>query len=47
MAVDDAATTQNKMILDRLGAARVSAFDLDDSMVELARRRLHGRPVSL
>ena len=36
-----------QVILDRLGAAQVSAFDLDDSMVELARRRLHGRPVSL
>jgi ubiquinone/menaquinone biosynthesis C-methylase UbiE len=36
-----------EVILDRLGARRVTAFDLDDSMVELARRRLHGRPVSL
>ncbi|MCT7656895.1 class I SAM-dependent methyltransferase [Mycobacterium deserti] len=36
-----------EVILDRLGAARVTAFDLDESMVELARRRLHGRPVSL
>ncbi|HYZ69751.1 MAG TPA: class I SAM-dependent methyltransferase [Mycobacterium sp.] len=36
-----------EVILDRLGAERVTAFDLDDSMVELARRRLHGRPVSL
>jgi len=36
-----------EVILDRLGAATVSAFDLDESMVELARRRLHGRPVSL
>jgi len=34
-------------IKDRLGAERVTAFDLDDSMVELARRRLHARPVSL
>jgi ubiquinone/menaquinone biosynthesis C-methylase UbiE len=36
-----------QVILDRLGAADVTAFDLDESMVELARRRLHGRPVSL
>jgi ubiquinone/menaquinone biosynthesis C-methylase UbiE len=36
-----------EVILDRLGAERVTAFDLDNSMVELARRRLHGRPVSL
>jgi ubiquinone/menaquinone biosynthesis C-methylase UbiE len=36
-----------QVILDRLGAEKVTAFDLDDSMVELARRRLHGRPVSL
>lgn len=36
-----------QVILDRLGAARVSAFDLDESMVELARKRLHDRPVSL
>ena len=36
-----------EVILDRLGAARVTAFDLDESMVELAQRRLHGRPVSL
>jgi ubiquinone/menaquinone biosynthesis C-methylase UbiE len=36
-----------EVILDRLGAERVTAFDLDDSMVDLARRRLHGRPVSL
>jgi ubiquinone/menaquinone biosynthesis C-methylase UbiE len=35
-----------EVILDRLGAASVTAFDLDESMVELARRRLHGRPVS-
>jgi 2-polyprenyl-3-methyl-5-hydroxy-6-metoxy-1,4-benzoquinol methylase len=35
------------VILDRLGAERVTAFDLDESMVELARRRLHARPVSL
>ena len=37
----------SEVILDRLGAERVTAFDLDDSMVELARRRLHARPVSL
>jgi ubiquinone/menaquinone biosynthesis C-methylase UbiE len=36
-----------EVILDRLGAAQVTAFDLDESMVELARKRLHGRPVSL
>jgi 2-polyprenyl-3-methyl-5-hydroxy-6-metoxy-1,4-benzoquinol methylase len=36
-----------QVILDRLGAERVTAFDLDESMVELAQRRLHGRPVSL
>jgi len=36
-----------EVILDRLGADRVTAFDLDQSMVELARKRLHGRPVSL
>jgi ubiquinone/menaquinone biosynthesis C-methylase UbiE len=36
-----------EVILDRLGAEKVTAFDLDESMVELARRRLHGRPVSL
>jgi ubiquinone/menaquinone biosynthesis C-methylase UbiE len=36
-----------EVILDRLGAANVTAFDLDESMVELAQRRLHGRPVSL
>jgi ubiquinone/menaquinone biosynthesis C-methylase UbiE len=36
-----------EVILDRLGAASVTAFDLDESMVELARKRLHGRPVSL
>jgi predicted RNA methylase len=35
------------VILDRLGAERVTAFDLDESMVELARRRLHERAVSL
>jgi ubiquinone/menaquinone biosynthesis C-methylase UbiE len=37
----------SEVILDRLGAERVTAFDLDDSMVELARRRLHARLVSL
>jgi ubiquinone/menaquinone biosynthesis C-methylase UbiE len=37
----------SQVILDRLGAAEVTAFDLDESMVELARKRLHGRPVSL
>ena len=36
-----------EVILDRLNADRVTAFDLDDSMVDLARRRLHGRPASL
>ncbi|KDE97119.1 Methyltransferase domain protein [uncultured Mycobacterium sp.] len=36
-----------EVILDRLGAAWVAAFDLDESMVELAQRRLHGRPVQL
>ncbi|HET6736627.1 class I SAM-dependent methyltransferase [Mycobacterium sp.] len=36
-----------EVILDRLGAAKVTAFDLDDSMVEMARKRLHARPVSL
>lgn len=37
----------SEVLIDRLGAQRVTAFDLDDSMVELARRRLHGRPVEL
>lgn len=36
-----------EVILDRLGAADVVAFDLDESMVDLACKRLHGRPVSL
>lgn len=36
-----------EVILDRLHARRVTAFDFDESMVELARRRLHNRPVSL
>jgi ubiquinone/menaquinone biosynthesis C-methylase UbiE len=37
----------SQVVLDRLGAEKVTAFDLDESMVDLARRRLHGRPVSL
>src|SRR5262245_25765707 len=37
----------SEVLIDRLGAERVTAFDLDDSMVELARKRLHGRPVEL
>lgn len=36
-----------EVILDRLGAADVTAFDLDESMVDLASKRLHGRPVTL
>ncbi len=36
-----------EVILDRLGAAEVTAFDLDESMVELANKRLCGRPVAL
>ncbi|MDO3637960.1 class I SAM-dependent methyltransferase [Mycolicibacterium arseniciresistens] len=36
-----------EVILDRLHARRVTAFDLDDTMVELARKRLHDRPVTL
>ncbi len=36
-----------EVLLDRLEADHVTPFDLDDTMVELARRRLHGRPVSL
>jgi ubiquinone/menaquinone biosynthesis C-methylase UbiE len=36
-----------EVILDRLGAAQVTAFDLDDTMVELARQRLQHRPVTL
>lgn len=36
-----------EVILDRLGAVNLTAFDLDESMVELARKRLQGRPVSL
>lgn len=33
-----------EVLLDRLGAARVTAFDLDPAQVERARRRLHSRP---
>lgn len=36
-----------EVILDRLNADHVTAFDLDETMVELARKRLHQRPVSL
>ncbi|BBY98281.1 class I SAM-dependent methyltransferase [Mycolicibacterium fallax] len=36
-----------EVLLDRLHANHVTAFDLDDTMVELARQRLHQRPVSL
>ena len=36
-----------EVILDRLNANDVTAFDLDDTMVELARKRLYARPVSL
>jgi ubiquinone/menaquinone biosynthesis C-methylase UbiE len=36
-----------EVLLERLGATSVTAFDLDESMVELARERLHDRPVSL
>lgn len=36
-----------EVLLDRLGASHVTAFDLDDTMVDLARKRLHRRPVSL
>lgn len=39
-----------EVLLDRLDAAEVTAFDLDPAMIESARRRLHGRtdgPVSL
>lgn len=36
-----------EVILDRLNANHVTAFDLDDTMVELARKRLHDRPVTL
>lgn len=37
----------SEVILDRLGAQQVTAIDLDESMVALAERRLHGRPVTL
>jgi ubiquinone/menaquinone biosynthesis C-methylase UbiE len=37
----------SEIILDRLGAERVTAFDLDELMVDKAQRRLHGRPVTL
>lgn len=33
-----------EVLLDRLDAAQVTAFDLDPAMVEAARRRLHRRP---
>jgi len=33
-----------EIVLDVFGAASVDAFDLDPRMVELARRRLEGRP---
>ncbi|BBU22443.1 class I SAM-dependent methyltransferase [Mycobacterium xenopi] len=36
-----------EVLLDRLGADSVTAFDLDELMVELARRRTYRRPVSL
>lgn len=32
-----------QVLLDRLGAAHVTAFDLDPKMIEKAERRLHGR----
>lgn len=32
-----------EVLLDRLDAARVTAFDLDPAMIERAERRLHGR----
>jgi ubiquinone/menaquinone biosynthesis C-methylase UbiE len=35
------------LVLDRFGADRVEAFDLDPKMVRLAARRLHHRPVNL
>ena len=35
-----------EVLLDRLGARRVTAFDLDPAMVQRAARRLHGRPSS-
>ena len=33
-----------EVLLDRLGARQVTAFDLDPAQVERARRRLHARP---
>jgi ubiquinone/menaquinone biosynthesis C-methylase UbiE len=33
-----------EVLLDRLGAERVIAFDLDPLMLDKAQRRLHGRP---
>lgn len=36
-----------EILLDRLGAQSVAAFDLDEEMIEQARCRLHTRPVSL
>ena len=36
-----------EIILDRFGAERVDAFDLDPRMVVLARRRLRGRPAKV
>jgi ubiquinone/menaquinone biosynthesis C-methylase UbiE len=36
-----------EIVLDVFGAARVDAFDLDPRMVELARRRLQGRPARI
>ena len=33
-----------EVLLDRLGARQVTAFDLDPAQVERARRRLHSRP---
>lgn len=36
-----------EVLLDRLEATKVTAFDLDPAMVEKAARRLHGRGVDL
>ncbi len=36
-----------EIILNRFGAARVDAIDLDPKMIQLARKRLKGRPVRL
>jgi ubiquinone/menaquinone biosynthesis C-methylase UbiE len=36
-----------EIVLDVFGAARVDAFDLDPRMVELARKRLQGRPARI